>query len=154
MADVIISTIIACVLITILVLALFVLILYESVLIFNKQFHTTANIILLNVAIWHTLLTLITITFIVMSFFYPSIYVDLCRLVDYVWSVPICGVIDSLVLMSTNQLFRVLYPTNLSFKKKRFVLKCAGIQWVLAAIIPIPYIGPISKVSKFLKLVY
>ncbi|CAF1092441.1 unnamed protein product [Adineta steineri] len=42
--------------------------------------------------------------------------------------------------MSINQLCRVLYPTRLLFKTKKWILICCGIQWFLAIIAPIPLI--------------
>lgn len=134
------------ILIFMLVSGLFLLIPYGLIIIFNKQFHTSANMILLNVVIWNLFLDIAANTFLVLSLFFPSIYADLCMISIYIWTIPVCGVIDSLILMSINQLCRVLYPTKLLFKKKKWVFICAGFQWILSILTPIPHIAPSKNV--------
>ena len=140
MSTEIVLYIFVCLVLFLLISGGFILITYGSTILFIKKFHTSANIVLLNVVIWYLLLDIATIAFVILSSFFPFIYSNLCIISAYLWNIPVCGVTYSLMVMSVSQLCRVLYPRRLLFRKKKWILICCGIQWILAILLPIPLI--------------
>jgi hypothetical protein len=122
--------------------------LYAIPLCFIRRFHTTLNLLSLNVCI----AAFISSTFWGLEYaigtFCPRIFWTLqsCVPLRYVQHMVNCQLLYAFCMVSLNRLFVTIYKNKALFRSKKWIAICISVQWVFAALIPLPVMASNSNV--------
>jgi hypothetical protein len=117
--------------------------LYAIPLCFIRRFHTTLNLLSLNVSI----AAFISSTFWGIEYsigtFYPRIFWTLqsCVPLRYVQHMVNSQLIYGFCMVSLNRLFAMVYKNKALFRTKKWIAICVSVQWVFAALICLPVVA-------------
>jgi hypothetical protein len=117
--------------------------LYAIPLCIIRRFHTPLNLLSLNVSVaafmcgtfWGIVFT--------MSAFYPRIFWTLqsCVPLRYLQHMVVSQVVYGFCMVSLNRLIYIVYKNKALFRTNKWIAICVSIQWVFAALIPLPVIA-------------
>ncbi len=117
--------------------------LYAIPLCFIRRFHTPLNLLSLNVCVT----AFLCVTFwgfdFTMSAFYPRILWTLqsCLSLRYLEHMVVSQVVYAFCMVSLNRLISMIYKNKALFLTKKWIAICVSIQWVFAALLPLPVIA-------------
>ncbi|CAF0855901.1 unnamed protein product [Adineta steineri] len=126
---------------TLLLVTSVLMLIYLLSIIFVKRFHTTSNILTGNVCLAGIICTIYWVIDIVVSVFYPALlddYIVLCILSQCFPTMFNCLTIYSLVIITINRFFTVVYPKKRLFQRKTWCFISIIVQWITAICVPIP----------------
>lgn len=129
--------------ITILIIIEILCWIYLLTIVCVKRFHTTVNILTGNVCLASIFCAFFWIIYYISSTFYQSIFSFNATSCVFGLFLPdlINGfMIYSLVMVTINRFFTLIYPKNLLFKRKMWALICSIIPWIFVSILSIPKI--------------
>jgi hypothetical protein len=114
--------------------------LYALPLCFVQYFHTPLHLLTLNVCIAAFICsTFWAIYFIMNTFYQDTLWTEQsCLPILYVQTTVNCQVLYALCVVSLNRLFSIMFPNKVIFRRRRWVAICVIIQWIFAALIPLP----------------
>ena len=129
--------------IAILVLAVLCILTYLLPIICIRRFHTTNNILTGNVCLTSIICCLYWITRDVILVFYPSLLIP--SIFSYIFTsyfetMVNCLLVYSLTTVTENRYLTIIYPNKRFFKKKAWSYLSSGIEWLIAMILPIPFL--------------
>jgi len=75
-----------------------------------------------------------------MDAYYPHILYNAqsCLLILYLKNMVICQAVYAICMVSLNRLFTIVYKNKVFFRTKKWVVACVTVQWILAAVLPLP----------------
>jgi hypothetical protein len=145
---------VACVIIILQIIILLTIIvltwLYVLPIIFIRRFHTATNMLTCNVCLVSFLCSVYWIVYYILCAFYPSIInksTTSCAIVPYFQTMVNCLVIYALTMISINRFFVVIYPNKRLFKRHTWPFISSIIEWIVAIVLPLPYIVASSTVN-------
>ncbi|CAF1382600.1 unnamed protein product [Adineta ricciae] len=118
-------------------------ILYSLPFIFIRRFHTPLHFLSLNVSIT----IFVCASFWAIYYFMSTFHADIlwteksCLVILYLQTLVVCQFIYALCIVSLNRLCAIRYHRSVVFRKKKWAIMCIVVQWLFAAIIPLPQFG-------------
>jgi hypothetical protein len=124
--------------------------LYALPLCFIRYFHTPLHLLTLNVCIAAFFCSTFWAIFFIMNTFYTDILWNeqSCLPILYVQTVVNCQVLYGLCIVSLNRLFIIIFPNKAIFRNKTWVAICVSVQWIFAALIPLPTLASSLMVNE------
>ncbi|CAF0953231.1 unnamed protein product [Adineta steineri] len=126
---------------TLLLVTSVLVLIYLLSIIFIKRFHTTNNILTGNVCLAGILCAIYWVIDTVVTVFFPALlddYTVLCILSQFFPTMFNCLSIYSLVIITINRFFTVVYPKKRFFQRKTWCFISIIVQWITAIFVPIP----------------
>jgi hypothetical protein len=128
---------------TILLIVIILALIYLSLILLVQRFHTINNILTGNFCLAGIVCCLFWAIYDVLSGFYPTILfnsITACILIQYL-SVTVNGlVVYSISMITLNRFLTIIYPNKGLFKRRAWALILSAVQWMIAIILPLPYI--------------
>ena len=122
-------------------IVLILALIYLSLIILVPRFHTINNILTGNYCLSGVVCCLFWIAFDVIATFYPTILITsstACFLTQYLLEMVNCLVIHSLIIITINRFFTIIYPNKRFFKRHTWPFISSIVQWIVAIILPLP----------------
>jgi hypothetical protein len=116
---------------------------YILPIIFNRRLHTVPNLLTCNVCLVSFLGSLYWTVYYVFNGFYSTDlnkYILSCTIVPYFQTLINCLMIYAFLMITINRFFLVIYPNRRLFKRLTWCFISFMIQWLVAIILPLPYL--------------
>jgi hypothetical protein len=116
--------------------------LYAIPLCVIRRFHTPLNLLTLNVCVAAFICATYWGIYFTMAAFYPRIFWTLqsCISLRYIQHMVISQLVYAFCMVSLNRLIAMVYRNKALFRTKKWIAICVSIQWVFAALLPLPVI--------------
>jgi hypothetical protein len=110
---------------------------------FIRRFHTPLNLLSLNVCVAAFICAAFWEINFTMGAIYPVIFWTLksCPTPRYLQHMVISQLLYAFCMVSLNRLISMIYKNKALFLTKKWIAICVSIQWVFAALIPLPVIA-------------
>ena len=114
--------------------------LYISLILITHGLRTSASVLMANVCMTCILCTCFWIVYNLLEMTNSPLmrYDELCWFYSYAQNVSVCQVVYAFCAVSLNRYLIVVYSNNTYFKRRRWAMICAFIQWLIGALLPAP----------------
>ena len=128
--------------IILLVTTLILGLIYISLTVITRGLRTSINILMINVCVACIICTSFWIVYNLLEMTHSPLmrYDELCWFYSYAQNVSVCQVVYAFCAVSLNRYLFVVYSSNVYFKRRRWALICALVQWLISGLLPAPSI--------------
>lgn len=114
----------------------FFALIYSCLIIFNRRFHHSNNIFILNICINIITSCIYFTTYFQIRFWNMPIFV--CVIFFYCFNIASMQIPCSVLIFTIHRCCLIFYHTNQFFKRKRWIIFCISMQWFIQFIVSLP----------------